>query len=123
MLAPPPPLPTSSAGISATPAVPSSIPPPSTHVPRPVLNCNNCKERGLRSTGHTDGTCFQPGGGMEGRREEYMSNKGRFHAMFVECLDNAAFICDTVVPSSISPLPSPYSPPVLDDEIVLPPIV
>jgi hypothetical protein len=32
--------------------------------------CNNCG-----GVGHTDTTCFQPGGGMEGRREEYLANR------------------------------------------------
>src|ERR1700678_2943715 len=62
---------------------------------------------------------------MEGRREEYMSNKGRFHAMFAECLDNASIFCDTIVqldPPSFSPSSSPHCPPVLDDEVVIPPI-
>lgn len=31
--------------------------------------CNNCG-----GIGHTDTTCFQPGSGMEGRREEYLAN-------------------------------------------------
>lgn len=48
-----------------------------------------------------------------------MSNKGRFHAMFVECLDNASSFCDTI---TASPSPSPSIPPVLDDETVIPPI-
>lgn len=122
MLAPPPPLP------SAPPqsTVPSStVPTAPSRAPKPALTCSNCKERGLRYTGHVDGTCFQPGGGMEGRREEYMSNKGRFHAMFAECLDNASIFCDTIVqldPPSFSPSSSPHCPPVLDDEVVIPPI-
>ena len=122
MLAPPPPLPTPPSQPPASSSTAHAIP---GRVPKPPLTCNNCKDRGLRYTGHVDGTCFQPGGGMEGRREEYMSNKGRFHAMFVECLDNASSLCDTVVqldtPFSLSPS-SPQCPPVLDDEIVLPPL-
>ena len=51
-----------------------------------------------------------------------MNNKGCFHAMFVECLENAFSSCDTVVPSTISPSTSPYSPPILDDNVVIPPI-
>ena len=65
---------------------------------KPVLTCGNCKSQGLRCTGHTDATCFQPGGGMEGRREEYLNNKGHFHAMFVECLDNAFLSSDDPIP-------------------------
>jgi hypothetical protein len=87
--------------------------------------CANCKARGLRFTGHTDGTCFQPGGGMEGRREEYLSNRGRIHAMFVEYLENAL---DLQVPvpqdrhSSPPSTPSSPSLPILDGDVVLPPV-
>ena len=52
-----------------------------------------------------------------------MSNKGRFHAMFVECLDNASSFCDPSIHSdTISPPSSPVCTPILDDEIILPPI-
>jgi hypothetical protein len=57
------------------------VPDPPSRVPRKELTCANCKSRGLRGVGHTDGTCFQPGGGMEGHREEYLGNKGRIHVM------------------------------------------
>ena len=120
MLAPPPSLPNATpSSTGPSPAV-SSLPP---RAPKPSLSCTNCKDRGLRYTGHTDGTCFQPGGGMEGRRDEYMSNKGRFHAMFVEYLDNSSSLFDPTTPldqsSSISPPPSP---PPFDTEPVIPPI-
>ena len=39
-----------------------------------VPKCNNC---GL--LGHTDSTCFQPGGKMEGRREEYLASRPMKH--------------------------------------------
>ena len=109
----------------------SSLPPPSSSVPVPphvaksshsALTCNNCKLRGLRCTGHTDLTCFQPGGGMEGRREEYLSNKGRMHAMIAACLENA-LLSDPLIPPDPSSLPnSPLISPVVDDDISLPPI-
>ena len=117
----PPPVP-----IPPAPAI-SSVPTTtvdSSRVSKKDLSCGNCKSRGLRSTGHTDGTCFQPGGGMEGRREEYMANRGRVHAMFVECLDNAFSVSDQALPlddvvhDPISPDPPQlpdsdfYSPPV-----------
>ena len=35
-----------------------------------TLHCSNCHR-----DGHTDRTCFQPGGAMEGRREEYLANR------------------------------------------------
>ena len=61
---------------------------------------------------------------MEGRREEYMANRGRVHAMFVECLDSALSVSEqelphddvVLVPASpeVSHLPDSdfYSPPV-----------
>jgi hypothetical protein len=78
-------------------------------VPKKDQSCSNCKSRGLRGVGHTDGTCFQPGGGMEGCREEYMANRGRVHAMFVECLENAFSIPDEALPPDLSSS-SPTSP-------------
>ena len=120
MLAPLPPVPNSS---SLTPAVANA--PSHPHIPCPSkesrspLTCRNCKECGLHFTGHTDGTCFQPGGGMEGRCEEYMNNKGCFHAMFVEYLESAYSLSDPNT-SPTSPV-SPQQPPTLDDDIILPP--
>ena len=122
MLAPPPPLPTPPSSVPSGPTPPSGSLPPPTRLQKPVLSCSNCKEKGLHFTGHMDGTCFQTGGGMEGHWDEYMNNKGCFHAMFVECLDNASSFCDTAVPLS-SPISSLYSPPVLDDDVVIPPLV
>ena len=58
---------------------------------------------------------------MEGCREEYLSNKGRFHAMFLECLDNASLSLDsTTIPTS--PELSPSLPPTLDDDVILAPL-
>jgi hypothetical protein len=104
-------------------AVPSSNVPESTS--RTPKTCNNCKSRGLRCVGHTDATCFQPGGGMEGRREEYLNNKGRVHAMFAEYLENALLSPDQPISSDLSSPPSsPLSsaPLNLDGDILLPPI-
>ena len=102
---------------------PSAVPDPSSRTPKKELSCGNCKSRGLRGVGHTDGTCFQPGGGMEGRRDEYLSNKGRIHAMFAECLENVLLLPDPSL--APDPLPSSNSPllsPTVDDELFLPPI-
>jgi hypothetical protein len=97
----------------------SEVPP---HTLKKELICGNCKSRGLRCVGHIDATCFQPGGGMEGRREEYLSNKGRKHAMFVNCLENAFLLPEpSLPPNSSSPPPSPI-PSSLDDESLLHPI-
>jgi hypothetical protein len=105
-----------SSSFSTVPSTVVAIDSTSQGTSRSTLNCGNCKSRGLRSTGHTDGTCFQPlaGGGMEGRREEYLSNKGKIHAMLAECLDNAS---DFYSPSPPSSLPT-----TLDDDILLPPL-
>ena len=53
--------------VTAPSASPSSVPEPLSRAQKRELTCGNCKLRGLRGVGHTDGTCFQPGGGMEGR--------------------------------------------------------
>ena len=120
------PSPATAPSVSSLPAPSSSVPEPpsrSTKPPHSALTCNNCKSRGLRCTGHTDLTCFQQGGGMEGRREEYLSNKGRMHAMIAACLENA-LLSDPSLPSD-SPSPSHshlISPVVDDDNYPLPPI-
>ena len=91
---------TLSSSAALSPAVGDPAPRPS----KLVLTCGNCKSRGLCCTGHTDSTCFQPGGGMEGHREEYLNNKGHFHALFVESLDNAFISLDTPTVSLLTPL-------------------
>ena len=121
--------------VSSAPALPPVVTPVSTptsstldppRVAKPIpssLSCNNCKTRGLRSSGHTDMTCFQPGGGMEGRREEYMSNKGHVHAMIAACLENALLADQPLPPESPSSPTSPSISPVVDDDISLQPFV
>ena len=103
-----------------------TLPTPAPDPSRPLSKeqtCNNCKSRGLRGLGHTDGTCFQPGGGMEGRRDEYFNNKGRMHAMFAECLENAFSLPDSTFPiDSSSPSASPILSSALDNDLSLPPI-
>ena len=114
--------PLSSVHLSATTLSSASTDAGSRSAKSPLL-CGNCKSRGLRCTGHTDATCFQPGGGMEGRREEYLSNKGRFHAMFVECLDNASLSLDvSILPDPPPSALSPSLPPTLDDDVILAPL-
>src|ERR1700678_4661287 len=46
--------------------------------------CSNCGCRG-----HSVPTCFSPGGGMEGQRDIYKKDRGRFVAMFLTSLDDA----------------------------------
>ena len=108
---------------AAVPVPPASLPEPS-RVPKKDQTCSNCRSRGLRGVGHIDSTCFQPGGGMEGRREEYMANKGRVHAMLVECLENAFSIPDEAQPSDpLSTTPSsPVSIPMTDSDYFIPPL-
>jgi hypothetical protein len=60
---------------------------------------------------------------MEGHRDEYLNNKGRVHAMFAECLENALMLPDsTLLPDSFSTQNSPILSPSLDNDILLPPI-
>ena len=115
-LSAPPPAPGPSSS-TALPAVSDTT----ARAPKQIPTCGNCKSRGIRFSGHTDATCFQPGGGMEGRREEYMNNKSRVHAMFAEYLENAFSLQDSdteIIPHS--PPPDPL--PVLDDELLIPPV-
>jgi hypothetical protein len=111
--------PPASAPTVLAPTVSDSFP----NVTKKEQSCGNCKSRGFRGMGHTDATCFQPGGGMEGRREEYMKNKGRIHAMFAECLENAyASHESSLTPDISSPPASPPYPSTLNDDLLLPPI-
>ena len=68
----PPPVPTA----TSLPSTTTSAPPansntlPTTTGTCNVRRCSNCGHEG-----HTDDTCFQPGGAMEGRREEYLASR------------------------------------------------
>ena len=61
---------------SSTPQTTRPTPPGTTtqcsncHRDGNTLHCSNCHR-----DGHTDRTCFQPGGAMEGRRDEYLANR------------------------------------------------
>ena len=118
---------TTSSNPSASTSTPTSSMPEVTSRPSKLIPiCTNCKARGLRFTGHNDSTCFQPGGGMEGRRDEYLSNKGQVHAMFVEYLENALDLSDSpsqqLPDTHTPPSLSPTLPIALDDEVIIPPI-
>ena len=105
-------------------SAPLSTPPDSSHIQK-ELSCDNCKSHGLCGIGHTDPTCFQPGGGMEGHCEEYKANKGQVHVMFAEYLENAFSILDPPL-SSDDPnsMPtSPLFPPMPDSDFFLPPVM
>ena len=57
------------------------------------LLCGNCGR-----TGHTDPTCFQPGGAMEGRREEYLASRApRPIAHIAEIEENSADVDEGTV--------------------------
>ena len=115
----PPALPPATSPLSTS----SLTAPDPSSIPKKEQTCSNCKSRGLRFVGHTDATCFHPGGGIEGRREEYFSNKSRIHAMFAECLENAFLLSEPPLPPD--PYPPPDSPTIssaLDSELLLPPI-
>lgn len=59
---------------------------------------------------------------MEGRREEYLTNKGRTHAMFADCLENALLLEDQALPPDpCSSLSSPTISPSLNNDTLLPP--
>ena len=110
---PPPPVPPSS----------SVVPDSSPVLPKKDMVCKNCKSRGLRGVSHIDATCFQPGGGMEGRRDEYMHNKSHVHAMLAESLEHAFTFSKHDVSILPSTSPSPTLLPTSDDsDLVLPPI-
>ena len=114
---PPPP------GVSSAPVLPA-LPLVAAEPPRASKKeqiCNNCKSHGLCAVGHTDGTCFQPGGGMEGCREEYFNNKGHIHAMFAECLENAFLVPDSSLPPALPSNPTtPVLSPALNNDLVIP---
>jgi hypothetical protein len=89
-----------------------------TQPPRASLFCTNCKV-----SGHLVPTCFKKGGGMEGRRAEYMANREQVRAFFSEMLDDAADNFDVGVDFLSPPDPpidSGHLPPMLDDKLVQP---
>ena len=67
--------------------------------------CTNC---GL--TGHLASTCFKPGGGMAGQRDEFRRNQSQIIAMMIASLDEAYDVADVETPGVPSP-PSPPTPP------------
>ena len=124
-LSPRPPYPSPASSLPTPFVAPSSSVPVVLPSCSSKKECGNCKSHRLQATGHTDETCFQPGGGMEGCWDEYLANKGRVHAMFAECLENALSASEQVVvlvdSISISPPPNNSQLPV--DDTFLPPIM
>ena len=90
--------------------------PSSTRPPRSSLVCSNTNCRGL---GHTVDKCFKPGGGLEGKRDEYLANLGRAQAHLAQIMDilegNLVFEetlpSDTVVPPEPDVLIEPTATP------------
>ena len=75
--------------------------------------CTNC---GL--TGHLASTCFKPGGGMAGQRDEFKHNRNQVVAMMIASLDEAYDVADVDSPD-IPPISLPPPP---DDNSVLSPV-
>ena len=65
--------------------------------------CSNCGKHG-----HLIPTCFAPGGGMEGRRDEYKRDRNKVVAMLVASLDEAYDVQED--PSADDPLIMAISP-------------
>jgi hypothetical protein len=71
--------------------------------------CTDCGRRG-----HLVPTCFEPGGGMEDRRDEYKRDKGRFVAMLAASLEDACTLTDDSSPEPIINIPTE----ILDDPAI-----
>ena len=101
-----------------TPSVPdrSMKPAPNAHLHAPGSSktCTNC---GL--TGHLASTCFKPGGGMAGQRDEFKRNRNQVVAMMIASLDEAYGVADMDSPEDISSPISPHIPP-NDNPVVTP---
>ena len=67
---PPLPAPAASSSTSTVLTPITTNPLPSTTGTRSGRRCSNCGREG-----HTDETCFQTGGAMEGQREEYLASR------------------------------------------------
>ena len=81
--------------------------------------CSNCGKRG-----HLQGTCFEPGGGMEGRRDEYRRDRSKMVAMLVASLDEAYGDTGDIFsddPAIITP-PYPSDPPPIESPVTTLPV-
>jgi len=89
---------------TAPPVIPSPrvIPPTSSSsAPRSSLTCSNCKR-----VGHLAATCFQAGGGLEGRRDQYVADRNRAHAhlaLLDNILEGDLFLDDDPAPDIMVP--------------------
>ena len=89
----PAPPPSSSSLPASAPATQTNALPPAAGS-RSSRRCSNCGREG-----HTDETCFQPGGTMEGRREEYLANRAPKVAHIAEVEEHQVDNDESVTPT------------------------
>ena len=82
----------SSSRSSIVSAVPDSTKPTVVSSAPAVVSAKICTNCGRR--GHLFPTCFEPGGGMEGRHDEYKRDKGKYVAMLAASLEEACNMMD-----------------------------
>ena len=92
----------------------SAVPATSTKSTSSSLVCSNCNIRG-----HTGATCFQPGGGLEGQREQYLANRNRakaFLAQIEEVLDGnvAPSLTEDTILDTVENIETPPPDPLVD---------
>ena len=74
---------------------------PSVPTSRPARSSLTCINSNCRNIGHTIDRCFKPGGGLEGKRDEYLSNLNRVHAhlaQLTEIIEGNMDDLDTTLP-------------------------
>ena len=76
----PRPPPNSTVTHPATPILTAQV--SSSKVPQSSLVCTNC-----HAIGHLVNTCFKAGGGLEGKRKQYMVSRGRVQAHLAHLTD------------------------------------
>jgi hypothetical protein len=79
-------------------------------------SCTNCGR-----TGHWVNTCFEPGGGMEGRRAEYRRDKNKVVAMLLASLEDSYGYEDEDQSATVSTADytSTTAPDTLDDNVLI----
>jgi hypothetical protein len=120
-VAPPSSLPTATSTptlmTSSTPIQVSTANTASGTLPYSAKLCTNCGRKG-----HLVPTCFEPGGGMEGRRAEFKRDRSKVVAMLLADLDESLASEDVVEPppSPMTPTIDPLPSDTLDDHILVP---
>jgi hypothetical protein len=114
----PPPAVSASLPSSTSPQVIPSTPSAATTgaVPYSLKLCSNCGHKG-----HLALTCFEPGGGMEGRRADFKRDCNKVVAMLIAVLD------ESLTSDELEPQTSPMTPNIdtlpadtLDDHVLIP---